>query len=138
MTATPRLYTPSLRREAGQIDVEVASMDDEAVFGRVLHRLSFGEAIERDLLSDYQVVVVGADDETYRTYAERGEFVTRDGERITDARTLADEAVVGGIASLRVLAGEAEQIDQLLPEVLEFALTPYLGTAEARRIISAG
>ena len=52
-----------------------------------------------------------------------------------------DEAVVGGIASLlgrRVLAGEAEQIDELLPEVLEFALTPYLGTAEARRIISAG
>jgi AcrR family transcriptional regulator len=52
-----------------------------------------------------------------------------------------DEAVVGGIASLlgrRVLAGEAERIDQLLPEVLEFALTPYLGTAEARRIVSDG
>lgn len=52
-----------------------------------------------------------------------------------------DEAVVGGIASLlgrRVLAGEAEQIDELLPEVLEFALTPYLGATEARRIISAG
>jgi AcrR family transcriptional regulator len=52
-----------------------------------------------------------------------------------------DEAVVGGIASLlgrRVLAGETEQIGQLLPEVLEFALTPYLGTVEARRIISAG
>lgn len=52
-----------------------------------------------------------------------------------------DEAVIGGIASLlgrRVLAGEAERIEQLLPEVLEFALTPYLGTAEARRIISAG
>jgi hypothetical protein len=37
-----------------------------------------------------------------------------------------------------VLAGEAEQIDRLLPEVLEFALTPYLGVTEARRIISAG
>ena len=52
-----------------------------------------------------------------------------------------DEAVVGGIASLlgrRVLAGEAERIDELLPEVLEFALTPYLGATEARRIISAG
>jgi AcrR family transcriptional regulator len=52
-----------------------------------------------------------------------------------------DEAVVGGMASLlgrRVLAGEAERIDQMLPEVVEFALTPYLGTAEARRIISAG
>ena len=52
-----------------------------------------------------------------------------------------DEAVVGGIASLlgrRVLAGEAERIDELLPDVLEFALTPYLGATEARRIISAG
>ena len=50
-----------------------------------------------------------------------------------------DEAVVGGIASLlgrRVLAGEAER-STILPEVAEFALTPYLGAAEARRIISA-
>ena len=61
-----------------------------------------------------------------------------DGARVPVAT---DEAVVGGIASLlgrRVLAGEAERIEELLPDVLEFALTPYLGTAEARRIISAG
>lgn len=52
-----------------------------------------------------------------------------------------DEAVIGGIASLlgrRILAGEGGQIDELVPEVLEFALTPYVGAAEARRIISAG
>ena len=51
----------------------------------------------------------------------------------------ADEAVVGGIASLlgrRVLAGEAEGLEQFFPDVAEFALTPYLGAAEARRIIS--
>ena len=50
-----------------------------------------------------------------------------------------DEAVVGGIASLlarRVLAGETKKMPGLLPEIAEFALTPYLGTAEARRIIS--
>jgi AcrR family transcriptional regulator len=50
-----------------------------------------------------------------------------------------DEAVVGGIASLlsrRVLAGEAEQLERFFPDVAEFALTPYLGTVEARRIIS--
>jgi AcrR family transcriptional regulator len=58
-----------------------------------------------------------------------------------DVPAAIDEAVVGGIASLlgrRVLAGQAEQLATLLPDVLEFALTPYLGTAEARRIISAG
>lgn len=51
-----------------------------------------------------------------------------------------DEAVVGGIASLlgrRVLAGETERLGEFFPEVAEFALTPYLGAAEARRIISA-
>lgn len=50
-----------------------------------------------------------------------------------------DEAVVGGIASLlarRVIAGETAQLPELLPEIAEFALTPYLGAAEARRIIS--
>jgi AcrR family transcriptional regulator len=52
----------------------------------------------------------------------------------------ADEAVVGGIASLlgrRVLAGEADRLDRFFPELAEFALTPYLGVAEARRIISS-
>ncbi len=52
----------------------------------------------------------------------------------------ADEAVVGGIASLlgrRVLAGEAAQLERFFPELAEFALTPYLGVAEARRIISS-
>jgi AcrR family transcriptional regulator len=50
-----------------------------------------------------------------------------------------DEAIVGGIASLlarRVLAGETAQLGEFLPEIAEFALTPYLGAAEARRIIS--
>jgi AcrR family transcriptional regulator len=52
----------------------------------------------------------------------------------------ADEAVVGGIASLlgrRVLAGETDRLQRFFPELAEFALTPYLGVAEARRIISA-
>ena len=51
----------------------------------------------------------------------------------------ADEAVVGGIASLlgrRVLAGETARLERFFPELAEFALTPYLGVAEARRIIS--
>jgi AcrR family transcriptional regulator len=52
-----------------------------------------------------------------------------------------DEAVLGGVASLigrEVLAGRAEQLEGIFPEVAEFALSPYLGGAEARRITSAG
>ena len=50
---------------------------------------------------------------------------------------LIDEAIVGGVASMlgrRVHAGEAERLEVALPEVVEFALTPYLGADEARRI----
>jgi AcrR family transcriptional regulator len=52
-----------------------------------------------------------------------------------------DEAVVGGVASLlgrRVMTGEVAGLDALLPDALEFTLAPYLGTVEARRIVSAG
>jgi len=50
-----------------------------------------------------------------------------------------DEALVGGVASLlarRALVGELERLPEFLPQIGEFVLTPYLGVAEARRIIS--
>jgi AcrR family transcriptional regulator len=52
-----------------------------------------------------------------------------------------DEAVIGGITSLlgrRVLAGEADRLSELFPEILEFTLAAYLGEEEARRIVSSG
>jgi AcrR family transcriptional regulator len=87
----------------------------------------------RGVYDRYQAAV-----ESFVPYLREGAPRAPGGGEVPEAT---DEAVVGGIASLlgrRVLAGEAEQIDELLPDVLEFALTPYLGAAEARRIISAG
>ena len=66
-------------------------MDNEAKFGPVFHRLGFAEAIDRNLLTDYQVVVVGVDDATYRDWAQRGRFVTIDGTKVTNARSLAGQ-----------------------------------------------
>ncbi|WP_132471894.1 DEAD/DEAH box helicase [Rhodococcus sp. SMB37] len=91
MTATPRYFTGRVVRQAKEADFEVASMDDEEVFGPVFHRLGFAEAIERDLLTDYRVAVVAVDDPTYRDWAQRGRFVTTDGTEVTDARTLAGQ-----------------------------------------------
>jgi predicted helicase len=58
MTATPRTYTPAAKSKAEDRGVEITSMDDETVYGPVLHKLSFGEAIKQDLLSDYRVLIV--------------------------------------------------------------------------------
>lgn len=91
MTATPRYFTGRVVRQAKEADFEVASMDDEEVFGPVFHRLEFAEAIARKLLTDYQLAVVAVDDATYRDWAQRGRFVTTDGTEVTDARTLAGQ-----------------------------------------------
>ncbi|MEB8342558.1 DEAD/DEAH box helicase [Streptomyces endophyticus] len=57
MTATPRLWEASEKGAA-----EVASMDDESVFGPVVFRLPMAEAIERGLIARYQVVCVDISD----------------------------------------------------------------------------
>lgn len=59
----------------------------------------------------------------------------------TEVPEATDEAVIGGVAAMlgrRVLAGEAENLPQLFPEILEFVLSAYLGAEDARRIVSAG
>jgi AcrR family transcriptional regulator len=47
-----------------------------------------------------------------------------------------EETIIGGIFWIiyqRIVLGEAEQIEQLLPELVEFALTPYIGAEAAKR-----
>ena len=58
-TATPRVYGSATRRRFNDLeDVEVASMDDEALFGPVAHQLWFREAVDLDVLTDYELVAV--------------------------------------------------------------------------------
>lgn len=61
MTATPRIFTESIKDRADQHSAELVSMDDELTFGPEFHRLSFGEAVERGLLTDYKVMVLTVD-----------------------------------------------------------------------------
>ena len=58
MTATPRIYGEEAKRKAEDRSALIASMDDETIFGPELHRLGFGEAVERDLLADYKVMIL--------------------------------------------------------------------------------
>lgn len=62
MTATPRIYMDATKSKAAEAAAELCSMDDEALFGRELHRLGFGEAISQELLSDYKVMVLAVDE----------------------------------------------------------------------------
>jgi len=62
MTATPRIYAEASKSKAEMSNVQVFSMDDEEKFGPIFHRLRFDEAVKRDLLTDYKVLVIAVDE----------------------------------------------------------------------------
>ena len=62
MTATPRLYSSDAQKKAQEKEVLVWSMDDPQMYGEEIYRISFGAAVEKQLLSDYKVIVLTLDD----------------------------------------------------------------------------
>ncbi len=58
MTATPRIFAEASKAKAEEASAVIASMDDETKFGEEFHRLNFGNAVSRGLLSDYKVLVL--------------------------------------------------------------------------------
>lgn len=62
MTATPRVYNDDTKQDATTADATVASMDDETKYGTEFHRLGFGKAVEKGLLTDYKVLILTVDE----------------------------------------------------------------------------
>jgi len=58
MTATPRLFDDDSKSKAAQYDAILCSMDDISLYGDEMYRIGFGEAVERELLSDYKVIIM--------------------------------------------------------------------------------
>ena len=88
-TATPRVLSSQIKEIALDRDLEIASMDDHEIFGEVLYQIKFSEAIERELLSDYQVVVIGVDDEIIKQKITRKELLVIENDQIVDAENFA-------------------------------------------------
>ncbi len=109
MTATPKIYAEAVRTKASEKDAVLVSMDDEATFGPVFHRLGFGEAVEADLLTDYRVLVLAVNEETIATSFQEQWAI--DGElNIPDAARFM--GIYNGLAKRGVLGlgdGQAER-----------------------------
>lgn len=88
MTATPRIFGEATQEKAEENKAVIASMDDESLYGPELHRLGFGTAVERGLLTDYKVLVLAVSgdhvtDTLQRTLAgQDGELNLDDAARI--------------------------------------------------------
>ncbi|MEH2869558.1 DEAD/DEAH box helicase [Segatella copri] len=58
MTATPRYYKDSVKKDAEEKDFILWSMDDESIYGKEFYRIGFGKAVSLGLLTDYKVLVL--------------------------------------------------------------------------------
>ena len=58
MTATPRIYGVKGKETAENESVMLCSMDDPEPYGSEFYKITFGEAVERDLLTDYKVLIL--------------------------------------------------------------------------------
>ncbi|MCZ2826034.1 MULTISPECIES: DEAD/DEAH box helicase [unclassified Modestobacter] len=140
MTATPRL---TRARSA-------TSMDDETLYGPVMFRFNFAQAIEAGLLCDYQVVVVGVTDESIRQQLEEGAELFVGNHVLTGREAAASVAVLKamedyGITRMVTFHGDvsrAERFATALPGIASALLSPeravQLSTGHVNGGMSAG
>lgn len=62
MTATPRIYGDVAKASAEKDNVALCSMDNEALYGNELYVITFSEAVRRELLVDYKVIVLAVEE----------------------------------------------------------------------------
>src|SRR5699024_3752056 len=61
-TATPRVFGDNAKSKAEEMSVKIADMDDENLYGKEFYRLGFGEAVHKNILTDYKVMVLAVDE----------------------------------------------------------------------------
>ncbi|MEU1259617.1 Helicase associated domain protein [Streptomyces chartreusis] len=92
LTATPRLWDPDGGQD-GDEGEEVASMDDENLFGPVAYRLNLSDAIDLGLLADYQILVPVVTDADLRDWLATGPGAGVDGLRLAGRQVAALRAI---------------------------------------------
>ena len=100
MTATPRLFDDTVKTKAEEHSAEIASMDDEAIYGPDFHRLGFGEAVDKGLLTDYRVLVMTVDEDVAAEAMARN---TQEGMNLTTA-----SAMIGAWNALAKRSGKLQ------------------------------
>lgn len=95
MTATPRLFSDDIKSKAAQNDAILCSMDDKSKYGEEIYRIGFGEAVERNLLTDYKVLILTLNDKDVPPAVQR---MITDGE--TEINTDDVSKLIGTINAL--------------------------------------
>ncbi|MDG5813801.1 DEAD/DEAH box helicase family protein [Chitinispirillales bacterium ANBcel5] len=132
MTATPRLYSDDAKGKAAQADAILCSMDDPAIYGEEIYRIGFGEAVERDLLTDYKVLILTLSDKDVPPAVQKI-IADRDNEINSDDAT----KLIGCINALsKQILGDAGVIKNSDSEPMKRAVAFCRTISESKKITS--
>jgi len=130
MTATPRLYSDDAKGKAAQADAVLCSMDDPSIYGEEMYRIGFGEAVDRDLLSDYKVLILTLSDKDVPPAVQKM-IASRDNEINSDDAS----KLIGCINALsKQVLGDADIIKKSDPEPMRRAVAFCQSIAISKKI----
>ena len=121
MTATPRIYTVRSKGAMKSKGYDVYDMEDWDMFGEVMHRLTFKDAVNAGMLSDYRVLImVMRERDIARDLYDRFLLLITDGdgERIITYEDV--ERLLGTAFAINGITEKYGNADRL-PRVLGFA-----------------
>lgn len=78
MTATPKIYGDKAKEQSKECGYEIISMDDENIYGPEFYDLTFSDAISKDLLTDYRLVVMNINKNDYANSELIKKFTDKD------------------------------------------------------------
>src|SRR5690625_7869043 len=105
-------------------------MDDKTLYGEEIYRIGFGEAVERDLLTDYKVLILTLNDKDVPPAVQR---MIADGE--TEITTDDASKLIGWINALRKQSlGDDGSTKKEEPEQMKRALACCSNIATSKKI----
>jgi predicted helicase len=105
LSISKRVFMTATERQFKGDSIDMLSMDDQSIYGEVVHQLSFREALEQipPILSDYKVVTVAVSNEEIRQHLSNKELISIFGKSFS---TENDSATVAASIALRKLVKE--------------------------------
>jgi len=119
MTATPKVYSDSLKAKAVEDDFVLYSMDNEAWYGKEFFHVGFGYAVEHGLLTDYKVFVLTVSEDDIPQDLQM-KIKSNANQELTYNDTAKLVGVISGLS--KIIAGDGGETWKVDPRLMHRAL----------------
>lgn len=119
MTATPKVYSDSLKAKAVEEDFVLYSMDNESWYGKEFFHVGFGYAVEHGLLTDYKVFVLTVSEDDIPQDLQL-KIKSNSNQELTYNDTAKLVGVISGLS--KIIAGDNGETWNVDPRLMHRAL----------------